>query len=75
MRRRKRPLSNDKYVGFDVHQSSTVSAVHNSQGKCVMESILETKVDALRDFLRGLKGSIHVTFEEGTHAAAERIGA
>lgn len=62
-------MSNDKYVGLDVHQSSTVSAVHNSQGKCVMESVLETKADALRDFLRGLKGTLHVTFEEGTQAA------
>jgi transposase len=62
-------MSNDKYVGLDGHQSSAVSAVHDAQGKCVMESILETKADTLRDFLRGLKGSLHVTFEEGTHAA------
>jgi transposase len=62
-------MSTDKYVGLDVHQSSTVSAVHNGQGKCVMESILETKADALRDFFRGLTGTVHVTFEEGTHAA------
>jgi len=62
-------MSNDKYVGLDVHQSSTVSAVHDCQGKCVMESILETRAYTLRDFLRGLKGNLHVTFEEGTHAA------
>jgi hypothetical protein len=55
-------MSNDQYVGFDVHQSSTMSAVHNSQGKCVMESILETKADSTGDFLRGLAGSVHVTF-------------
>jgi len=29
-----------KYVGLDVHQSSTVAAVHDEQGKSVMESIL-----------------------------------
>jgi hypothetical protein len=27
-----RPMSTDKYVGLDVHQSSTVSAVHNGEG-------------------------------------------
>jgi hypothetical protein len=25
-------MSTDKYVGLDVHQSSTVSAVHNGEG-------------------------------------------
>ena len=32
-------MGNDKYVGLDVYQSSTVSAVFNSQGECVVESI------------------------------------
>ena len=32
-----------KYVGLDVHQSSTVAAVHDEQGKSVMESILKTE--------------------------------
>lgn len=36
-------MSNDKYIGLNVHQSSTVTAVHNHRGKCVMESIIETK--------------------------------
>ena len=34
-------MSNDKYVGLDVHQSSIVTAVHNHEGKRVMESIIE----------------------------------
>ena len=58
-----------KYVGLDVHQSSTVAAVHDEQGKSVMESILATEAEAIRDFLKGLRGTIHVTFEEGTQAA------
>jgi transposase len=64
-----RPMSADKYVGLDVHQSSTVAAVHNGQGKAVMESILETKAEVLREFFKGLNGTIHVALEEGTHAA------
>jgi transposase len=57
-----------KYVGLDVHQSSTVAAVHDERGKSVMESILATKAEAIGDFLKGLRGTIHVTFEEGTQA-------
>jgi hypothetical protein len=66
--RRKRPMGH-KYVGLDVHQSSTVAAVHDEQGKSMMESILATEAEAIRDFLKGLRGTIHVTFEEGTQAA------
>ena len=55
--------------GNDVHQSSTVAAVHNERGKRVMESILETQSETIQSFLKGLTGTVHVTFEEGTHAA------
>jgi transposase len=58
----------DKYVGLDVHQSSTMAAVHDEKGKAVMESILKTEAEAIRDFLKGLSGTVHVTFEEGTQA-------
>ena len=32
-----------KYVGLDVHQSSTVAAVHDEQGRSVVESTLVLK--------------------------------
>jgi hypothetical protein len=35
----------------------------------VMESILETQSETIQSFLKGLTGTVHVTFEEGTHAA------
>src|SRR5579859_192082 len=35
-------------------------------GKLVMESILETKAATILQFFRGLRGSLHVAFEEGT---------
>src|ERR1700675_3406274 len=66
--RRKLPMRH-KYVGLDVHQSSTVTVVPDEQGKSVMESILATEAEAIRDFLKELRGTIHVTFEEGTQAA------
>jgi transposase len=62
-------MSNDKYIGLDVHQSSVVTAVHNHQGKCVMESIIETKAQTIEDFIKSISGTVHVVFEEGTQAA------
>ena len=44
-------------------------AVLNSSGKLVMECTIETKAITILDFLKGLRGSLHVTFEEGTWAA------
>ena len=41
----------------------------NGVGKMVMESIIETKAATLLEFLRGLRGELHVTLEEGTWAA------
>jgi transposase len=34
-----------------------------------MEAILETKAETILQFVRGLRGSLHVSFEEGTCAA------
>ena len=38
----------------------------DSVGKRVMESIVETKAATILQFIEGLRGSLHVTFEEGT---------
>ena len=38
----------------------------DAQGKVIMESILETKASTLLEFFAGLRGSLFVTFEEGT---------
>ena len=44
-------------------------AVRNSVGKLVMESVIETKANTILQFIHGLRGDLHVTFEEGTWAA------
>ncbi|HLG14182.1 MAG TPA: hypothetical protein VJH03_06560 [Blastocatellia bacterium] len=49
--------------------ATIVAAVHDSSGSCLMESIIQTRADAIRAFINGLSGTVHVTFEEGTHAA------
>src|SRR5215469_651587 len=49
---------------------ATISvAVRYFVGQLVMEAILETKAETILQFFRGLRGSLHVTFEEGTWAA------
>ena len=62
-------MSSEKYIGLDVHQATISVAVMDSQGKVVMESIVETKACTLLEFFAGLRGSLLVTFEEGTWAA------
>jgi transposase len=62
-------MVSEKYIGLDVHQATISVAVMDSQGKIIMESILETKASTLLEFLAGLRGSLFVTFEEGTWAA------
>ena len=47
-------MSSEKYIGLDVHQATISAAVVDSQGKVVMESILETKASTLLEFLAGL---------------------
>jgi transposase len=59
----------DYYVGLDVHKASICVAVINASGKLVMESVVETSAATVLDFLKGLRGRVEVTFEEGTHAA------
>ena len=62
-------MSSEKYIGLDVHQATISVAVMDSQGKLIMESILETKASTILEFLADLRGTLSVTFEEGTWAA------
>ena len=62
-------MSSEKYIGMDVHQATISVAVMDSTGKVIMESILETKSSTILEFLGGLRGTLSVTFEEGTWAA------
>ena len=55
-----------KYIGMDVHKEAVVIAVLSSSGKLVMESIVETKASSILQFIHGLRGELHGTWEEGT---------
>src|ERR1700686_551838 len=54
---------------MDVPQISTSIAVIDAAGKLLMECIIETKAATVLEFVQGIRGSLWVTFEEGTSAA------
>ena len=62
-------MDSNKYIGMDVHTESISIAVRNAAGKIVMESVIETKASMILQVIDGLRGDLHVTFEEGTWAA------
>ena len=61
-------MTSTKYIGMDVHKESISIAVLNFAGKVVMECVIETKASTILQFIHGLRGDLHVTFEEGTWA-------
>ena len=63
------PVWTVQNIGMDVHKEAISIAVMNSAGKLIMESIIETKASTILQFIQGLRGDLHVTFEEGTWAA------
>ena len=62
-------MSQEKYIGMDVHQATISVAVMDAGGKLIMECLLETKAATIVEFIRGLHGTLWLTFEEGTSAA------
>lgn len=59
----------DKFIGLDVHKTSISASVLDPDGKLVMQSVFATQAVAIVSFIRGLRGRLRVTFEEGTHSA------
>jgi len=62
-------MTSRKFIGMDVHKESISIAVRNAAGTIVMESVIETKANMILDVIDGLRGDVHVTFEEGTWSA------
>jgi len=57
-----------KYVALDVHQATAAATVRERSGRVIHRAILPTEAVALVEFFRGMRGSVHVVFEEGTQA-------
>jgi hypothetical protein len=45
-------MSQEKYIGMDVHQATISAAVMDGQGKLIMECLLETKANTILEFVR-----------------------
>jgi hypothetical protein len=58
----------DKYVALDVHQATTLASVRTETGRVIARSILPTEAPPVVEFFRGMRGTVHVAFEEGTQA-------
>ena len=61
-------MSQEKYIGMDVHDATISAAVRQAQGKLRMECV-ETKAVTILEFIQGRRGNLALTFEEGTWAA------
>jgi transposase len=57
-----------KYVALDVHQATAVASVRTETGRVIARTVLPTEAPALTAFFRGMRGAVHVAFEEGTQA-------
>jgi hypothetical protein len=57
-------MTDVKYVAFYVHLATISAAVVNLGGKLITQAVFNTEASAIRDFLRGVSGKIHLTFEE-----------
>lgn len=57
-----------KHVGLDVHQATTVTSVRDDGGRVIARTVLPTEATAILEYFRGMRGTIHVAFEEGTQA-------
>lgn len=62
-------MNSVRYLGMDVHRDTVSVAVLDENGRLMMQSVLATRAAAILDFIAGIRGTLHVTLEEGTHSA------
>ena len=62
-------MNSVRYIGLDVHRDTISAAVLDESGRLVQQSVLMTRAAAVLDFIGGVRGTVEVTFEEGTHSA------
>lgn len=59
----------ERYIGLDVHSTSTTMSVVSERGKQLKSVVLETNGQALVEAVRMIAGRRHLCLEEGTHSA------
>lgn len=58
----------EKYVGLDIHATTTTAGIIDGRGKRLGSQVLETNGRTLIDFIRGQGRQVHLCLEEGTQA-------
>jgi hypothetical protein len=59
----------DRYIGLDVHQTSTTLAVVRPSGRRLGSQVIETNERPLIEAIRAIPKPRHLCFEEGTQSA------
>jgi transposase len=59
----------ERFIGLDVHASSSTFAVVGPSGKRIRSQVVETSGPALVGFLKAQKGQVHLCLEEGTQSS------
>lgn len=64
-----------KYVGLDVHQSTTVASVREQSGRVIARCILPSEQAAVVEFFRGMRGAMagQVTIRGRDGVAVESV--
>jgi hypothetical protein len=57
-----------QYVALHIHQQPLVFSVRDEQGSVVMRATVATEAKTIVALVRGLRGRVHIAFEEGTQA-------
>ena len=67
-------MSQEKYIGMDVHAATISAAVKNAEGKLLMECVLETKAATILEFIQGLRGPFNINIPSDYFWSAGRAG-
>ena len=59
----------ERYIGLDVHASSTTAAIIDARGKKIDRKVVETNGKVLVELIKLQAGNVHLCLEEGTHKA------
>lgn len=61
-------MDKHKYVALDVDSANIVAGVYDSKGVALMQCCLRNNGQVIREFFKTMRGTVQVTFEEGTQA-------
>jgi hypothetical protein len=55
-----------RYIGLDIRRDTITAVVLNESGRLIQQSVLMKRVAAILASIGGARGTLQLTFEEGT---------